>query len=144
MYSVLAFTLALFSVAQGDALRLGYLHEIGIEKVEIAWRDRTIPLVLSDDEWVAIIGVDLDRAAGDHPVPVTFTYADGRTNVRSETISVTPKEFPLTSFCWIHLLELKKEHHLNPAQFQLMYHTTQKIFRHPNSSSRIHCPPLDC
>ena len=96
MYSVLAFTLALFSVAQGDALRLGYLHEIGIEKVEIAWRDRTIPLVLSDDEWVAIIGVDLDRAAGDHPVPVTFTYADGRTNVRSETIRVTPKEFPLT------------------------------------------------
>ena len=96
MSAVLAFMLAMFSVAQGDALRLQYPHDEGLEKVEARWRDRTVPLVRTGDQWVAIMGVDLDRGSGDHPVPVTFTYADGRVEVRPETIRVTPKEFPLT------------------------------------------------
>ncbi len=96
MSSVLALMLATFTVAQGDAFRLDYPHLDGLEKIEVGWRDRTVPLVRSGDRWVAIIGVDLDRGAGDHPAPVTFTYTDGRTEVRRETVRVTPKEFPLT------------------------------------------------
>ncbi len=96
MSSVLALMLATFTVAQGDAFRLEYPHLDGLEKIEVDWRDRTVPLVRSGERWVAIIGVDLDRAAGDHPARVTLTYLDGRTEVRRETVRVTPKEFPLT------------------------------------------------
>jgi murein DD-endopeptidase MepM/ murein hydrolase activator NlpD len=96
MSTILALMLATLSVAQGDALQLEYADRSGLRTVEAQWRDRTVPLARSGGQWVAILGVDLDRAEGDHPALVTFTYEDGRTEVRRETIHVTPKEFPLT------------------------------------------------
>jgi murein DD-endopeptidase MepM/ murein hydrolase activator NlpD len=96
MSAVFALVFTVFSVAQGDALRVEYPHQDGLEQVEARWRDRTVPLARSADAWVAILGVDLDRGPGDHVATVTFRYADGTSQVRRETIRVTGKDFPLT------------------------------------------------
>lgn len=96
MWAAFAWMFTVFSVAQGDALWLEYPHRDGLESVEVRWRDRAVPLARSSGAWVAVLGVDLDRAAGDHPARVTFAFADGSTEVRRETIRVTPKEFPVT------------------------------------------------
>ncbi len=94
--TMLALMLTVFSVVQGDALQLEYPDESGLSKVEVQWRDRTVPLILAGEKWITIIGADLDTNAGDHPANVSFQYSDGRTEVRNEVIRVLDKSFPET------------------------------------------------
>ena len=94
--SFLALMLTVFSVVQGDALLLEYPNEDGLNRVEVQWRNRAVPLVQSGDVWVAIIGADLDLGAGDYPAAVTFEHSDGRSEVRDEIIHVESKSFPIT------------------------------------------------
>ena len=94
--SFLAVMLTVFSVVQGDALLLEYPNEDGLDRVEVQWRNQTIPLIRSDTDWVAIIGADLDLGPGDYPAVVTFQFSDGRREVREEAVRVESKSFPVT------------------------------------------------
>ena len=47
-----------------------------------------------DDRWLGLIGIDLTAAAGDYPIAVRATSADGATVRETHTISVLPKDFP--------------------------------------------------
>ncbi len=94
--SFLALMLTVFSVVQGDALLLEYPDAEGLDRVEVQWRNRTIPLVRSGSDWVAIIGADLDLDPGEYPAPVTLRFSDGRREGRDETIRVLAKTFPIT------------------------------------------------
>jgi murein DD-endopeptidase MepM/ murein hydrolase activator NlpD len=96
MMSLLALMLTVFSVGQGDALRIAYAHEAGLEHVEMQWRSRTVPFVQARGEWITIIGADLDMGVGDHPVTVIFGFDDGRRERRGEVIRVEPISFPIT------------------------------------------------
>jgi murein DD-endopeptidase MepM/ murein hydrolase activator NlpD len=93
---VLTTALLLFTVAQGDALRLAYPHEAGVESVVVGWRDHAVPLTRIGNEWVGILGIDLTTEPGDYGVSATWTFPDGRRQVREETLQVIDKEFPLT------------------------------------------------
>ncbi len=94
--SILTLMLIVFSVVQGDALRVDYPHEEGLTQVEIQWRNRDVPLARVDDRWITIIGADLDMSPGDHPATVSFHFADGRNEERREIVRVTDKSFPIT------------------------------------------------
>ena len=94
--ALLALMLTVFSVGQGDALQLAYDHEAGLERVDMQWRSRMVPFVRVGGEWITIIGADLDISVGDHPVRVTFGFADGRHERRDEVIRVEPISFPIT------------------------------------------------
>lgn len=92
----LALVLAAITVAQGDAARIEYPDEAGLDQVRINWNDRSVPLVRTGNEWYTLIGVDLEASPGPHAATVTFRYDDGRTETREETIDVSAKEFPTT------------------------------------------------
>ena len=94
--SFLALMLTVFSLVQGDALQLDYPNTDGLDQVEVEWRNRTIPLIQVSDQWVAIIGADLDLGTGDYPATVTFQFSDGRRESRDEIIRVESKSFPIT------------------------------------------------
>ena len=95
MTPVLLF-LATLTAVQGQALQLGYPHEPGLESVDVAWSERRIPFVRSDQGWFTVIGIDLDTAAGSYPAEVSFTYADGRVRTQTDSIEVAGKSFPTT------------------------------------------------
>ena len=94
--SFLALMLTVFSLVQGDALLLEYPNEDGLDHVEVQWRNRTIPLIRSGNEWVAIIGADVDLVAGEYPASVTFQFSDGRRELHKDSVRVEPKSFPIT------------------------------------------------
>src|SRR5690606_14145621 len=89
--------LASLAVAQGQAIALSYPHEPELAGVEASWGGRSVPFVRRADEWLTVLGVDLDASAGEHPLEITFRYADGRPARRlRETLEVEPQEFPTT------------------------------------------------
>ena len=93
---MLALMLTVFSVVQGDALQLEYPNEGGLSRVEVQWRDQSVPLLRAGERWITVIGADLDMNAGDHPANVSFHYSDGRAEIRNEVIHVLEKSFPIT------------------------------------------------
>lgn len=94
--SILALMLTMFSVVQGDALQLAYPHESGLTRVEVRWANKTVPFTRSGEDWRTVVGADLDLKSGDYPATVSFYYADGRSEVRDETVRVGSKSFPIT------------------------------------------------
>ena len=93
--TALLFMVAL-SASQGQALQLEVPHLEGLESVTVEWSERDVPFVRDDDRWFTVIGVDLDTSAGDYPVEVTMTYADGRVVTQPESVEVLGKSFPTT------------------------------------------------
>jgi murein DD-endopeptidase MepM/ murein hydrolase activator NlpD len=55
-----------------------------------------VPFVQRGDRWLAAVGVDLDSKPGEHAVTVTFSYADGRTRVEREPVTVNAGNYPTT------------------------------------------------
>jgi murein DD-endopeptidase MepM/ murein hydrolase activator NlpD len=96
MSVVMAILLATIPVARGDALRLAYPHEAGLESVSVEWRNRTIPMARHADEWVALLGVDLQLDPGAYPARATFRFDGGTTRTVEESVQVYSKEFPTT------------------------------------------------
>ncbi|HEX6998660.1 MAG TPA: M23 family metallopeptidase [Gammaproteobacteria bacterium] len=84
------------AAGQGEALVLSYPHEPGLEAVEVQWNGRTLPAGRRGEEWVSVLGIDLDAEAGTRTAQVTFRYSDGRVRERRETIVVGEREFPTT------------------------------------------------
>src|SRR5699024_4887987 len=94
--SIAALLLASLAAGQGEILALQFADEPGLQQVAIAWSGRSVPLVRREDAWVGLIGIDLDTKPGSQAAEVTFSYADGRTRVQRESITVEPRTFPTT------------------------------------------------
>jgi murein DD-endopeptidase MepM/ murein hydrolase activator NlpD len=92
----LTLMLASLAAAQGQALRLDVPHEPGLERVTVTWNGRERPLVRQGDRWMAVLGVDLDSAAGSHEALLDLAYADGRSRQRPEPVSVSAVRYPTT------------------------------------------------
>jgi len=92
----LLLAVALFTTNQGKAVQVTFPHEPGIKAIRMSWEGKTIPFVLINENWVTVVGVDLDAKAGDHPGDVLITMNDGRTETRSATIRVESTRFPTT------------------------------------------------
>ena len=88
--------LATLTAVQGEALRLEYPHEPGLQSISVEWSERDVPFVQTPRGWFTVIGVDLDTQAGSYPAEVSFTYADGRERTVTDTIEVQGKTFPTT------------------------------------------------
>jgi hypothetical protein len=81
---------------QGQPLVLHYAAEPELTSVSVRWSGHDVPFVWAGEQWLAIVGVDLDSRPGDHAVNVTFRYADGRTRVVSEPVTVRSEQYPTT------------------------------------------------
>ncbi len=86
---------AALNANQGTAIRLSVPDEPDLVAVEASWRDRTVPLSQRGD-WFTVIGIDLDDAAGDHPVELRRSYSDGSSEIERVAIEVTTKQFRTT------------------------------------------------
>src|SRR5688572_28619703 len=81
---------------QGQALELRYPNEPELTGVAVRWSGHSVPFARRDDHWLVVVGVDLDSRPGEHAVDVTFSYADGRTRVVREPVTVRSEKFPTT------------------------------------------------
>jgi murein DD-endopeptidase MepM/ murein hydrolase activator NlpD len=95
LISVLVVT-ATFNANQGSAVRVVIPNEPGMKSVEIAWDAKRVPVVLEQDGWTTILGVDLDTKPGDHKADVLVTMADGHIEHREAAIQVVGKKYPTT------------------------------------------------
>jgi len=93
---VLSLALAAWVSGQGQPLVLHYPAEPELAGITVRWSGHDVPFVRSGEEWLAIVGVDLDSRPGDHAVNVTFRYADGRTRVVAEPVTVRSEQYPTT------------------------------------------------
>jgi murein DD-endopeptidase MepM/ murein hydrolase activator NlpD len=93
---MLSLFLAGLVAGQGQALAIRYPDESGLAAVNVLWAGHSVPFVHRGDEWLATVGVDLDSRPGEHAVDVTFSYADGRTRVVREPITVRKEQYPTT------------------------------------------------
>ena len=93
---MLSLALAVWVSGQGQPLVLHYPAEPELTGVTVRWSGHDVPFVWAGEQWLAIVGVDLDSSPGDHAVNVTFRYADGRTRVAREPITVRHEQYPTT------------------------------------------------
>jgi len=91
----LGLLVALMAV-QGQALQLGRPHEAGLTSIEVSWNERQIPYLRVGDQWLSVIGIDLDVIVGEYPLEATLRYEDGRVEMRSDVVHVSGKAFPTT------------------------------------------------
>lgn len=88
--------LAAVVALQGQAIQIEQPHESGLQSVTARWQDHSVPFVRRDSTWFAVLGVDLDVAAGDYPAVVELHYEGGNSARRTQTIEVRSKDFPTT------------------------------------------------
>lgn len=93
---MLSLLMAALVIGQGQALALSYPAEPDLAAVTVRWSGHSVPFVQRGDRWFATVGVDLDSRPGEHAVDVTFRYADGRTRVHREPITVNRGQYPTT------------------------------------------------
>jgi murein DD-endopeptidase MepM/ murein hydrolase activator NlpD len=93
---VLSLALAAWVSGQGQPLVMHYPAEPELTGVTVRWSGHDVPFVWAGEQWLAIVGVDLDSRPGEHAVNVTFRYADGRTRVVNEPITVRSEQYPTT------------------------------------------------
>ena len=96
MITSLALFLTTLTVAQGQALQVGYPNEPGLQSIMVELFEQRTSFVQTDQGWIAILGVDVDVQAGSYTVDISFTYSDGRQQSRTQTIEVLSKNFPTT------------------------------------------------
>ena len=93
---MLSLLLTTWVAGQGQALEMSFPAEPGLTGVTVRWSGHQVPFIRSGDQWLAIVGVDLDSKPGDHAVDVTFAYEDGRTRVVREPVVVNAGQYPTT------------------------------------------------
>jgi murein DD-endopeptidase MepM/ murein hydrolase activator NlpD len=81
---------------QGQALEIRYPAEPGLSRVSVQWSGHEVPFARSGDEWIAVVGVDLDSRPGSHAVNVTFDYANGTSRVEPQPVEVRAGKYPTT------------------------------------------------
>jgi murein DD-endopeptidase MepM/ murein hydrolase activator NlpD len=93
---MLSLWVAVWVAGQGQALEMSYPSEPGLSGVTVRWSGHEVPFVQRGDRWLAAVGVDLDSKPGEHAVTVTFSYADGRTRIEREPVTVNAGNYPTT------------------------------------------------
>jgi murein DD-endopeptidase MepM/ murein hydrolase activator NlpD len=93
---MLSLLLTAWVAGQGQALQMSFPTEPGLTGVTVRWSGHQVPFARRGDRWLATVGVDLDSRPGDHAVDVTFAYADGRTRVVREPVTVSAGHYPTT------------------------------------------------
>jgi murein DD-endopeptidase MepM/ murein hydrolase activator NlpD len=93
---VVALLAANLVALQGQALLLELPAEPALEAVTVRWHDRAVPFVRRADDWITIIGVDLDIGPGLYDAELELRFADGRAETRGRAIEVRGKDYPTT------------------------------------------------
>lgn len=94
--NALSFILASLTAVQGQAIEVTVAHEAGLEAVHAEWGEHRLPFVRDAGEWLAVIGVDVDAAAGEHPLVIARDFGAAGTREETEQVIVAAKEFPTT------------------------------------------------
>jgi murein DD-endopeptidase MepM/ murein hydrolase activator NlpD len=94
--SPLPLLLAGLVAGQGQALEIRYPAEPGVSAVAVRWSGHEVPFARSGDDWIAVVGVDLDSRPGPHAVDVTFRYANGASRVERQPVEVRAGKYPTT------------------------------------------------
>ena len=94
---MIALLLALtVSANQGSAVQLTIPNEPGVKSVAITWSNKKVPAFRVEDQWTAVLGIDLDSKPGKHTADILFTMQDGHLARREAIIQVTSKKYPTT------------------------------------------------
>jgi murein DD-endopeptidase MepM/ murein hydrolase activator NlpD len=88
--------LAALTAAQGEAITLALPHEPGLVAVSARWDERRLPLVRVDEQWLTVLGVDLDRAPGTHELVVERDFGAAGSMSETGEVMVQAREFPTT------------------------------------------------
>ena len=81
---------------QGEALKLSYPHDTGLEQVSLNWDEQIIPFFLKNDSWEAVIGIDLDREPKEYSINILLIYENKEKISIERKIEVSSKSFPTT------------------------------------------------
>jgi len=92
----LLLALAALKANLGGAVELRFPNEPGVVAVEGQWQQKKVPFVRVNDEWISLIGVDLDVKPGEYKVDLSFKFNDGHVEKRDQAIAVQPTEYPTT------------------------------------------------
>lgn len=84
------------AASQGQAVLVQLPDAHQAIAAELDWQGQQISLSRIEGEWVALIGVDLDVAAGEYEMPVRFTLPGGSVQAHTEILSVAPGAYPET------------------------------------------------
>jgi murein DD-endopeptidase MepM/ murein hydrolase activator NlpD len=114
--------LAAVTANQGSAVQLRFPNEPGVAAVEGVWQQKKVPFVRIGDEWVTIIGVDLDVKPGEYNADVSFRFQDGRTEKREAVVDVQSTSYPTTQ-----LTVEEKYVELNPRDLARANRETKEI-----------------
>ena len=66
----------------GGVVQLRFPNEPGVVAVEGEWQQKKVPFVRVKDEWISLIGVDLDVKPGEYKADVSFKFNDGHVEKR--------------------------------------------------------------
>lgn len=84
------------AAVQGEVVEIAVDDERGAESAVVEWEGRTVPMTRSGARWVALIGVDVEAAPGEHTARITLSLGGGTRRAQSERIDVEPRDFPTT------------------------------------------------
>lgn len=92
--SLVALMAAAISAQQGQAVRLTLPDQPGMQSAEIHWLGKTIPYVHAGQDWISVIGVDLDLKPGVHPAEIRISK-NGVVERQPVKITVKAVKFPI-------------------------------------------------
>lgn len=79
----------------GEVVRLDIRSTRPVTALTVQTFDRTIAVArVAERRWLALIGIDLDVAAGEYPVTIAVAYEDGTRTDQVQSLAVEPKGFP--------------------------------------------------
>lgn len=119
---ILLLALAAITANQGSAVQFRFPNEPGVTAVEGVWQQKKVPFVRVQDEWVTIIGVDLDVKPGEYKADVSLRFQDGRTEKREAIVDVQSTSYPTTQ-----LTVEEKYVELNPRDLARANRETKEI-----------------
>jgi murein DD-endopeptidase MepM/ murein hydrolase activator NlpD len=123
--AIVAVVVTAVSAQQGQAVRLSFPDETGIQRAEIHWQGKTIPYVHVGSDWVTVIGVDLDMKPGNYSGEIRVTK-NGAVEPQKIPISVKAVKFP------IERLQVAEEF------VQLSPENTERALREQKEIDEIH------
>jgi murein DD-endopeptidase MepM/ murein hydrolase activator NlpD len=83
------------AVQPGEVVRLDIASTRLVTSLTVHAFDRTIAVArVAEGRWLALIGIDLDVAAGEYPVTVAVTNEDGTRTDQVQSLTVESKDFP--------------------------------------------------
>ena len=92
----LLLAVAMVTANQGSAVQLILPNEPGVKSVKADWQGQKIPFVLIQDQWVTVIGIDLDVKPGKYKTGLVLTMEDGRIENRHTIINIASTAYPTT------------------------------------------------